>query len=304
MRQRRSRSSAIANSVRKLTGLSAGLFDVASEVWRRYGSDNGSLISAAVSFYVYLSLIPLSLLAVAAFGYALGSVERAQEIVIAFLTQHAPSLADVGRTGVKGAVGEIIAGKGIATGVGFAGLLWTGLSAVANLERGINVAWRAEETRGWLARLALSLATLLLIGVLLGVSFFVTAFFHAVRATDFRVLGYAPRAWPWFWSVVIYAAPLAQNIGVFTLIYKILPNARSPLGGALAGGIFAGVAWEIAKQVFSYYVAHFAGYSHIYGPLAGVALLMVWVNYTSVVTILGAELACVWSERGNRGRRA
>jgi membrane protein len=91
--------------------------------------------------------------------------------------------------------------------------------------------------------------------------------------------------------------PLLVSILTFTIFYWIVPNTHVPVIVALAGGSFAGALWEIAKYGFSYYATHFANYSAVYGSLAGVILLLVWIYYSAIVVIMGAEVASVYAGR-------
>lgn len=268
-------------------------------VWKDYVADNGNLSAAAVSFFVFLSLIPMLLLAIAIGGFLLGSPGRAEHIVLEAINSVAPGLASRwGLDSVRTAVDEIVAGRGVATGLGLASLFWIGTTVTASLEQAINVAWRLDQ-RGFVRRRLLALAMLFGSYALLVLSFGLTATLSAVRTMDIRVFGELPSSWPWLWTLAAYFIPLVLSVGTFTLIYKVLPNTRVEWRVALAGGLFAGVAWELAKHAFSFYVSNFAYYSAIYGSLAGMILLLVWIYYSSIVAIMGAEVASVYAGRRN-----
>ena len=280
-------------------------YEFVKEVLQGYSRDNGALMAAAVSFYVFLSLIPMLLVAVALAGYFLGSPEQAQATV---LNKLRPALAP-GKTGegimslVSEVVGEVVKGRGAATGLGLLVLLWTGTTAVANLGRAINLAWKTEQRRSFIKARLVALLTFVAVGVLLGASFGLTAAIGAIKGSSKSFLGIAPGQWPWIWSFLGYLVPLLVTIGTFTIVYEILPNTRVRLTTALIGGVFAGIMWEAAKQAFSVYVNNFANFSKVYGSLGGIILLLVWINYSAMVTILGAEVAAA-TQRRRRAREA
>ena len=272
-------------------------------VWSDYVADNGNLSAAAVSFFVFLSLIPLLLLAIAIGGFVLGSPGRAEHIVLEAINSVAPGLASGwGLDSVRAAVDEIVAGRGVATGLGLVTLLWIGTTVMASLEQAINVAWRLGQ-RGFVRRRLLALVVLLAAYALLVVSFVLTASLSAARSMDIRVFGVLPSSWPWIWTLAAYIIPLALSVGTFTLVYKVLPNTRVEWRVAFAGGVFAGMAWELAKHLFSLYVSNYAYYSAIYGSLAGIILLLVWIYFSSIVAILGAEVASVYAGRRSSQER-
>lgn len=266
-------------------------------VWRDYGEDNGNLVSAAVSYYIFLSLVPLLLLGIAVVGYILGSPERAERIVLTSIQQGAPALAgQAGLDAIRGVVTEVISGRGLATGLGLLALLWTGSNVIVIIEQAINVAWRLEQRKFWRKRL-IALVGLLTVYVLFCVSFALTAAISTIRSMNIHLFGIEPSHWPWIWTAAGYLLPALLSVVTFFLLYKFLPNTRVPWKVAFVGGGFAGVLWEILKHVFSFYVSHFAHYSAIYGSLAGLVLLLVWIYFSSMLTILGAELASLYAGR-------
>jgi membrane protein len=65
----------------------------------------------------------------------------------------------------------------------------------------------------------------------------------------------------------------------------------------LTGGITAGLLFELAKNVFRWYVIHFADFTRVYGSLGSVIVLVIWIYYVSMILVLGAEVACVCARR-------
>lgn len=257
------------------------------EIISEYNADNGSLVAAAVSFYVFLSLIPLALLAIAVFAFFLGSTAQAEQKLMTVL-----GVGSVG-PGIGKLVEQVIQDRGAATGFGLLTFLWSGISLIVTLETAMNHVWNVGERRSYLKKRLISVAVLLMLIVLLGVSFGMTAAITAIRSRDlipeFHI--------GWFLDLLTYLLPLAITVFTFTLFYKILPNTIVPWTSAFAGGAFAGVMWEMAKYAFSYYVANFADYNQVYGSLGGVILLLFWIYYSSVIVIYGAELASIRAGR-------
>ena len=287
-------------TARKLPGAILGALGFAREVVREYVHDNGNLVAAAVAFYLFLSLIPLLLLAIAGLGYLLGSPERARVIVFAYMREYSPSLAAGGGLKLRAIIEEIVRGREAATGIGIVFILWSGTSLMVTLERAINVAWDVQRQRMFLVNRLLAVCMLVITGLLFAISFAATAALDALRNADICLLGLAPANWPWMWNLLGYLVPLTVTILAFTLMYEFLPYTHVPFRSALAGGLFAGILWEAAKIGFSFYLSGYAAYSKIYGSLTGVVVLMIWINYSAVVAILGAEAGSAWSKRHGR----
>jgi membrane protein len=262
-------------------------FALPREVWRKFAGDNGFLLAAAVSFYGFLSLFPLLLLAVGILGYFLGSPQHAEAI----LTRSVGKLI-VGAQALS-IIREIVHGRNAATGIGLVILLWSGTSAIVVLEQAMNLAWATTTRRAYIKRRAMALLTLLVIAVLGVLSFGISALISIAASTSAPYLSWLSEITP----ALKYPIPALASIGLFTMIYKLLPNTRVSWKTALVGGVFAGVMWEVAKHVFAFYIVHWPGHNRVYGSLASVILLMLWLDYSAVIAILGAEFASLWSRK-------
>ena len=63
------------------------------------------------------------------------------------------------------------------------------------------------------------------------------------------------------------------------------------------GAFWAALLWEIAKQVFGFYLHNFSGLGKIYGAYALIVVVAFWVYYSSIVFIVGAEIARLYADR-------
>lgn len=74
------------------------------------------------------------------------------------------------------------------------------------------------------------------------------------------------------------------------LLYAAAQDAVQPAGNILPGALAALVGWMVVSAAFSFYVEHFANYTVIYGALGAVIVLMMWLNLTAVMLVMGAEI--------------
>ncbi len=278
----------------------ASTYDFARRVTSDYSRDHGSLIAAALSFYAFLALIPLVLLVISIAAFFLGSVEEGQSAVMRLLSQYYPLASSRSGESIRAIVQELIAGRATVTGLSAVLLLWAGLTVMHSLSKAINVAWNINVRRNLLAQRLTDFVLLVATVAMLGASLGMTAFIELVRGLNIRLLGLTPNGFPLVWQILSYLVPLAVTMAAFTIVYRIAPNIGVPTRVALLGGVFSGVMWEMGKFVFGYYVSHFVAASSIYGSLGGVMLLLVWINYSSVVTVMGAEVASEWQKGTHR----
>jgi membrane protein len=75
-----------------------------------------------------------------------------------------------------------------------------------------------------------------------------------------------------------------------TTVYSVTPSVKLPWYWFSPGSVFAVVGWVIATQGFRLYVEDFATYNTTYGALGGVIVLMVWLNLTGAVLLMGGQI--------------
>lgn len=247
-------------------------------VSRFYAAD-GFLVGAGLAFFFLVTLIPLVLLGVSALGFVL-STERAADEVVSTLARNFP----VYRREITQALLRIIETRRAA---GLAGtvilvLFSTPLFGAARLVMhrvlGIKV------PGGFLRNMLRDAIILALLGVLLFGATVVTWTFTWVMDFIIEPAGLSTRGL----EAAGVAFSIALGVAMFTLGYRYLPRRRVRWSIALAGGLLAGILWEIAKRLFRLYVRNLGLYHQIYGPLGVLVAFVMFVYYTALVFVLGA----------------
>lgn len=83
----------------------------------------------------------------------------------------------------------------------------------------------------------------------------------------------------------------------FSFLYFTVPIKKVGKKAILMGAFWAALLWEIAKQVFGFYLHNFSGLGKIYGTYTLVVVVAFWVYYSSIVFILGAEIARLYADK-------
>ena len=86
------------------------------------------------------------------------------------------------------------------------------------------------------------------------------------------------------------------------LIYKIIPNKKVNYRSALHAASFTSLFWEIAKQLFGWYVLHLGRFPMVYGSLGTLAIFFLFVYYSSAILILGGEIVFLLEKRSTISR--
>jgi len=263
-----------------------GAWGFVRTLYIEFNKDYGPMVSASMSFYALLSLVPLLIVAVAVMAHILHSADAAYSRVFQYVGQFSPSLAGE-------LLKSVVRGRGVAGGLGLLALMWSGTQFFVSLQMAVNIAWNVQERRSFLKQRLVAMAMALGAGALLLVNLGITTLLEIVRGFHrIHALNVILEA-QWTWTVAVLLITLLLATVMFTMVYKFLPNRKVKWRDALVGALVAALLWEIAKDVFSWYVPRFAGYNRIYGSLGGVVILMVWIYYSSMVTVIGAEVSAL-----------
>jgi membrane protein len=84
---------------------------------------------------------------------------------------------------------------------------------------------------------------------------------------------------------------------VWSLTYYILPDVRQRFRLLSPGSSFGVIVWAIASWIFSTYVRHFGNYNAVYGTLAGVIVLLLWIWISALALLAGAEANVLLDQR-------
>ncbi len=229
----------------------------------------------------YISLFALVPALVVAFSVvqAFTGMERTSARVNEFLFEN---LAVGARTTIEPYLQRFVQNAHLTSAglVGGAFLVWSAVSLFSNVDRAVNDIWGVKRRRRMASQAVIYWMGLTLGPLLLAASVMVG---HSTR--DF-LAGTGVR----FLSVV---AGALLTCSFFAVLYVIVPNTKVRLRAAVAGGLAAGVAWEIAKWGYTFAVAKFFRYHAIYGSVAAVPIFLLWLFVSWAILLFGARLAFV-----------
>ncbi|WP_238164536.1 YihY/virulence factor BrkB family protein [Kribbella pittospori] len=261
----------------------AGWWQILRRAWSEAKADQVPLLSAGVAFFAFLSLFPAVVAAVLTYGLVADPIQirnQVEDLAAAMpasgrdlLLQQIDAFTSAPRQGL---------GIGLAIAVVVA--LWTASGGVGYLLTAVNLAYDAEETRGFVRRkgLALSMTLGAIVFVLLAIALFsLGAAIGAELSAPLRIVLGVVRL---LLAIVLITVALA-------VIYRLGPDRDAPrMRWVSVGAVVATVIWLIASIGFSLYVETFGNYAKTYGSLAAVVVLMLWLWLTAYAVLLGAEI--------------
>ena len=259
---------------------------LAKSSYRKFSADNVTGMSAGIAYYALFSLFPLVLGAIALFGVVVRSPEL-QDRVISSLADNLPVSRDVVSSNVRG----LVSARGQLGVVAILGLLWSGTAVFSALRRALDTVWSVSGRRPFLKQKLMDLGILAGVGLLLVFSVALTALLYLfVRIVD-KAPGIAP--YSAYLKIPLSLLPPLFNFSIFATVYRYVPYARVSWREVWPGALVAALLVEGGKHLFVWYVANQANYARVYGSVATVVALMFWVYLSTVVLLLGAEIAYV-----------
>ncbi len=253
-----------------------------------------SMISQAIAFNLFLAFFPALLIMV---GFATSRIGGRTSLLdlITDLTAFLPP-------GSQSIVSEFLVKRGPEAWklalVGWTGTLLAGSQVMRLLMEGIHRIYGDQEQPGFLHRQLRGLALLL------------TTIAPLLTAAILGVLGRPIRRWlalelgpqhilQGWWTVFFPAAAIILAMLALTVIYRVARPGEKSLRNVLPGAVVATSLWWLANLLFGYYVRR-VPYSVVYGGLAAVIGLMVWMQLSAVIIFLGAAWNAELAENRRR----
>lgn len=273
-------------------------FDAVRQAVKEFIEDDCSTMAAALAYYTVFALPPLLVVIIAIAGLAFG-----QDAVRGSIAQQIQALIGQGgaeevQTMIRQA-SQSASGGVIATIVGIIALLFGATGAFAQLQAALNRAWQVKPdphqggVKTFLKKRLLSFGMILALAFLVMVSLALSAGLTAFGTSLAQVLGSSSK-----WTLLALNLSLSFVVlaALFGAIYRVLPDAEVAWNDVWIGAIATALLFLLGKFLIGFYV----GKSHIgstFGAAGALALLLVWVYYSSMLVLFGAEFTQTWAKR-------
>lgn len=257
-------------------------------------ADHATVFAAAISFYAIISLAPLLVIVVAVAGIVYGEKAVTGEItgqIESVVGQEGASVVEMILSNASGP------GSGTAAIVSSAILLFSASAVFTQLTNALNVIFGTKPKHKGPA--AFLLGKLTAISFVLGIGIFVMLSL-ASGALVSRLQDLALQLTPgiasagqwveWFTMVLLFT-------WVFALVFRILPAEKVRGRALLVGSLVTSILFNVGRFAAGMYLSHSAVGSS-YGAAGSLLVLLMWIYYSALTVLLGAEFTKVFMRNG------
>lgn len=267
--------------------------DLSAESWKKalletkdaLGNKNLTMYAAGIAYFGVLAFFPLVAAIVAVAGMAL-QPHQLSDAAANLATYLPKDIASMVTTQLEAATKHHASNVFVAI-IGVALSIWSVSGAVQNVMKALNVSYDVEETRGFVKQKLVSIG--LTIGAIIGGIMIALVFVSGSGfLKDLGVPGLFVDVFAWLrWVIVTVAAMIG-----FAVLYRYAPN-REPTQKwqwVSWGAIMGTIGWILVSVIFFVYLAQFANFSKSYSTFAGLIGMMMWLNLSALMVLIGAEI--------------
>ena len=182
---------------------------------------------------------------------------------------------------------------GLIAALGFTITVILSTNAIAIVAKGLNRAYKLEDSRSWMYNRLLALIMVFVNALILFLSIDLIVFGKVIIRFLTTYLGLTVHAG----NIILLLRWPVAFIALFIMAYLhyyILPDLQCieklRRRSAVPGAFFFTISWLIGSWGFSLYINNLHTYNFVYGTIAGFAILMIWLYYTSILILVGGQI--------------
>ena len=178
----------------------------------------------------------------------------------------------------------------VAFAIGFFGAVWVASGAMGTIMKAVNRAYELQETRPFWKTRWIAIVLVIATGITTAGVFLLIVVGGSLGDAIAKKAGLGG-AFQWTWAIVRWPLTFCAILLFFALVYYLGPNMRQRSWKWVTPGSILGAAlWLALSGLFALYVTFAGNYTKTYGTLASGIILLLWLNYSAVAVLYGAEL--------------
>ena len=277
------------------------LRDYAKRVWDNAGEDNIFFLAGGIAFNILLAAVPFVLLLVSGLATLLNHSEDQTFLdVVAIIDSLLPPHAETSESPVHKLLNDVVRARGSVGIYSAIGFVWFSTRLFGSLRSVLADVFDIETDRGIIQGKLFDIqitimATLLLVAYTSLSAYLALATTRGIEL--FERLGIRAELMGSLEYVFGRIVAFVFVALMFFALYKFLPNRKIRSQTAWLASLFTSGMFEVAKNLFTTYVAEFNPGSLYTGTLYALVIIVFWVYYAAMIFILGGEVGQVYELR-------
>lgn len=251
-------------------------------VIRGFNSKQLNMTANALTYNLVFAVVPIlaMILAIAkGFGFS-GVIENHLQQSMLGGTNILPQVMGMVNRYLETAQG------GTFIGIGLLILIWAVYSFFRNVEQAFNAIWDVKQSRSVVRQLTTYIAILFLITVLVIATSGVSIIVH----TTIESLPSLEKISHWH-GTIVRLMQFAVAWVVFLWMYMAIPNTKVKFRSAIYPAITMGTLFQLLQMLSMYVIMFLGRTSIVYGAFAAIPIIMIWLQWTCLLILIGAELS-------------
>lgn len=258
----------------------------------RFVKDASAISASALTFYSSLSFIPVVAL-ILAIARGFGAAQALE----AWLKDQSYTNPEVMQwvMNVAGKALDHMQG-GVVAGFGIVLLIWSVVRMLSSTELAMNRIWGVKKGRGVVKKFTDYMSILFIAPILIVLISSMNVFMMSnlqSYAMDEGILSYAGAAL----KTILTCVPYVLVWFLFVFLYMFMPTTPVKFKYALVSGVIAGTIFQIVQWFYIRFQVGVSSYNAIYGGLAALPLLLVWLQLSWSIVLWGTELCYIMRNR-------
>lgn len=267
-----------------------------SEISVKFKYHNISAYGAQIAYFFLLSLFPFLIFLIAVLSYLSVSFEGAIDI----LAKVAPNeVIDL----IKDYIKALLPTRSVnVLSISFFATIWSASRGLNAFIASLNNSYGVKEGRNFIAMRILAMFYTILVAASIGLALTIPSMGMDFLLWISKYIGlthFFIKVWYYIrWLIII-----SILVTVLGSLYYIAPNKKIRFFEIIPGTLFATFGWIIISIGFSFFVNNFKNFTIVYGSLAAVIVLMIWLYLSGIILMLGGEINSIYSAYLSRKKK-
>lgn len=171
--------------------------------------------------------------------------------------------------------------------------LWSSSKAVNAMIKGIHIAYGSNYVKPYIFSMLTAGFYTIMLALLIVVLMVALVFGNQIGQYVLSLLRMDLNIFMPIWDLIRFAATLIILIMVIYMLYRVIPRKYLKVKIVWPGVLFTSISWYLFSLVFAIYIDNYSKYNQLYGSIGSIFVLLIWLNASCTLILLGAEINAI-----------